>query len=81
MTISPRYDLLLCLSWLHIFFTCARCFVGGYHPHECTGRRVEKLPVTSGNVSPEILMISSRMAPLSAFKSTGRLLLYTLLFK
>ena len=44
-------------------------------------RRVEKLPVTSGSVSPEMLMISSRMASLRAFKSTGRLLLYTLLFK
>ena len=45
-----------------------------------TGKRGEKLRITARSVSSEILMISSRVACLSAFQSTGRLL-YALLFK
>jgi hypothetical protein len=71
----------LCLNWfLHFFTYHVQCLLGGHHPLECTGARVEKMCKTSQSVFSEIMMILSHTVCLSAFKSKGHLL-YALRFK
>ena len=58
--------------FLHCFTCCVRCLLGGHNPAEPTGApEFGKLHI-SLSVSSELLMISSRIACLTAFWSTGR---------
>ena len=81
MIISARYSLILCLNLFWIFslfvYIVFRWPLPSWsHRHP----RFEKLCKTSRSVSSEMMKISSLMAYLSAFKSTG-ILLHPLLFK
>ena len=75
MTTSACYNLLLCLNLFYIvalFVYNVLWVATTAWMHRCIW--VDKLRIIYRSISFDMLMILSRMACLSAFKSTGRLL-------